>query len=200
MPLSTLREDQFTSQGVHERRPRANEPGPRGLEGPNCSGRKHSSHGASRVLEQEAGSGGEGLVLQAREQPDRGRSPLSRHVTSWQGRRDPLGVSCPLLERVKSRSPSFTAADLGLNCPTRSICSCKKRRRFARSRAEAFRTCSSRAAVAVEGGRPKHRPSGRSGPFRILVQGLRWGPLHPHSRPELGSCSCDVQFVHRQGS
>lgn len=45
-------------------------------------------------------------------------------------------------------------------------------------------------AWQLEGGRPKHRPPVWA--FCILVQGLLVGQLHPHSRPELGSCSCDV--------
>lgn len=88
--------------------------GPGGLVRPNCSGReKHSSHGASRVFDQETGPSGEGPSPFRR----RNRQIGSDHrqaadVTSWQGRRGPSRGFVPSYWRVggreKSRSPSVS--------------------------------------------------------------------------------------------
>lgn len=99
-------------------------------------------------------------------------------VTSWQGRRGPSGVSSPragVCERERrAELPLFHAAVMGLLGPIRSKWSCSKRRR---SRAEPFRTCSSRAGLgglAAEGvgAQSTARLSGRSGPsaswFRVF--------------------------------
>lgn len=135
-----------------------------------------------------------GLAFPAKESPDRVRSPSGRrcHVLAGQARTLPGFRARPAGACERERRAEvhlFPAAVLGLVDPIRSNWSCRKRRRLAWSRAEPFRTCSSRAGLEqgwqvwqLEGGaQSTARPIGRSGPSVLLVQGLWWGKLHPQN-------------------
>lgn len=108
---------------------------------------------ASRVFEQETGPGGEGACLSgegiARSGQTTVKPPMSRLGRAGE---DPPRFRPLLLASVRRAEVHFSpAAFLGLADPIRSKWSCKKRRRLARSRAEAFRTCSSRARARRAG-------------------------------------------------